>query len=517
MMMTSCTKPELDEGHEKFMYSSFMGQLCNETAFFLNSILVGPEYTTHQKNTGNKPKYPIEFDQLEISRKYVPAKQHASASKSPSSSSVHGGSQDYQRERDKIIAMPGQMEEAEFTQYAGYVTVDANAGRALFYYFAEAPQDPSKKPLVLWMNGGPGCSSFGAGAMLELGPFSVHSDNKTLYKKKHAWNTVANMLFVEIPAGVGYSYSNTTRDYHNTGDKRSTDDAYTFLVNWLERFPEYRDRDFFITGESYAGHYVPELANLIISNNRARGATNVKLKGVAIGNADLQYNLTLRATFDYFWMHAMISGKTYRAVQANCGFNGTYTKDCDNAMNLAIKEKGNVDDYSIYAPICRDASSPLRSSDPVVFGDPCTNHYVSSYLNRPEVQRALHANTTGLKYPWTDCSQLVFDNWKDAPETVLPSIRKLISSGTRIWLYSGDMDAVCSVTSTQYALDILDLPTETSWRPWRVNNEVAGYVVGYKGLVFATVKGAGHMVPYYQPHRALALFSSFLEGKLPPQ
>lgn len=89
------------------------------------------------------------------------------------------------------------------------------------------------------------------------------------------------------------------------------------------------------------------------------------LKFGQIGNADLQYNLTLRATFDYFWMHAMISGKTYRTVQANCGFNGTYTKDCDNAMNLAIKEKGNVDDYNIYAPICRDASSPLRSSDPV--------------------------------------------------------------------------------------------------------------------------------------------------------
>ncbi|KAE8816527.1 Serine carboxypeptidase II-3 [Hordeum vulgare] len=429
------------------------------------------------------------------------------------------------------------MEEVEFEQYAGYVTVDAIAGRALFYYFAEAPQDPSKKPLVLWLNGGmlyvlclsinsqynltiklcPGCSSFGAGAMLELGPFSVHSDNKTLYKKKHAWNTVANMLFVEIPAGVGYSYSNTTSDYHNTGDKRSTDDAYTFLVNWLERFPEYGDRDFFITGESYAGHYVPELANLIISNNRARNATSVKLKGVAIGNADLQYNLTLRATFDYFRMHAMISGKTYRTVQANCGFNGTYTKDCDNAMDLAIKEKGDVDDYNIYAPICRDASSPLRSSDPVVFGDPCTNHYVSSYLNRPEVQRALHANTTGLNYPWMDCSQHIFDNWKDSPETVLPSIKKLISSGTRVWLYSGDMDAVCSVTSTQYALDVLDLPTETSWRPWRVDNEVAGYVVGYKGLVFATVKGAGHMVPYYQPRRALALFSSFLEGKLPPQ
>uniref|UniRef100_A0A0A9DY21 Csu649(Scp) n=1 Tax=Arundo donax TaxID=35708 RepID=A0A0A9DY21_ARUDO len=70
-----------------------------------------------------------------------------------------------------------------------------------------------------------------------------------------------------------------------------------------------------------------------------------------------------------------------------------------------------------------------------MFGDPCTNHYVSSYLNRPDVQRALHANTTGLGYPWMDCSQHVFDNWKDSPETMLPSIKKLISSGTRIWLY----------------------------------------------------------------------------------
>jgi serine carboxypeptidase-like clade II len=50
-----------------------------------------------------------------------------------------------------------------------------------------------------------------------------------------------------------------------------------------------------------------------------------------------------------------------------------------------------------------------------------------------------------------------------------------------------------------------------------IKRQVAGYVVGYKGLVFATVKGAGHLVPYYQPRRALELFSSFLEGKLPPE
>ncbi|KAG8063200.1 hypothetical protein GUJ93_ZPchr0003g16632 [Zizania palustris] len=330
-------------------------------------------------------------------------------------------------------------------------------------------------------------------------------------------SAVANMLFVDVPAGVGYSYSNTTSDYYNIGDKKTTNDAYTFLINWLKKFPEYQGRDFFITGESYAGHYIPELANLIVFNNRDSNSTKVKLKGVAIGNADLHDNLTLRASFDYYWMHAMISDRAYRAIQASCGFNETYTKDCQNAMNLAIKEKGNVDDYNIYAPQCHDASNPSRFGDSAAFGDPCTNHYISSYLNSPEVQRALHANTTGLNYPWMDCSQLIFDNWKDSPETMLPSIKTLISSGTRIWLYSGDMDAVCSVTSTQYALDILGLPVESPWRPWHIDNEVAGYVVGYRGLVFATVRGAGHMVPYYQPRRALALLSSFLEGNLPPE
>jgi serine carboxypeptidase-like clade II len=79
----------------------------------------------------------------------------------------------------------------------------------------------------------------------------------------------------------------------------------------------------------------------------------------------LDDNLTLRASYDYYWMHAMISGKAYTAIKDKCSFNGTYTKDCLNAMNLATHEKGNVDDYDIYAPICHDASNASKSSDSV--------------------------------------------------------------------------------------------------------------------------------------------------------
>ncbi|KAJ0935745.1 putative carboxypeptidase D [Helianthus annuus] len=120
---------------------------------------------------------------------------------------------------------------------------------------------------------GPGCSSFGNGAMMELGPFRVNADNTTLSHNKYAWNN------------VGFSYSNTSSDY-TTDDVQTAKDSYTFLINWLERFPEYKTRDFYITGESYAGHYVPQLAQLVLQNNKITNQTVINLKGIAISGFD---------------------------------------------------------------------------------------------------------------------------------------------------------------------------------------------------------------------------------------
>ncbi|KAM0948866.1 putative carboxypeptidase D [Dioscorea sansibarensis] len=192
------------------------------------------------------------------------------------------GKKDVSMEGDKVGSLPGQPKGLRFNQYAGYVTVDAHSGRALFYYFVESPQDSLRKPLVLWLNGGPGCSSLGIGAMLELGPFRVNSDGETLYSNEYAWNKVANIIFLESPAGVGFSYSNSTSDYESSGDKRTADDTYIFLIKWLERFPQYKGRDFYITGESYAGHYVPELADTIITNNMHINTTTINLQGIAV-------------------------------------------------------------------------------------------------------------------------------------------------------------------------------------------------------------------------------------------
>ncbi|KAK4859214.1 hypothetical protein QYF36_001530 [Acer negundo] len=362
---------------------------------------------------------PIKFVNEELS------KERPSTSLSRSSygleldthAAVQTSPQDGLKKKDKIESLPGQPHGVEFDQYSGYVTVDPEAGRALFYYFVESPHNSSSKPLVLWLNGGPGCSSFGAGAMMELGSFRVNKDGKTLYQNEYAWNIDANIIFLESPAGVGFSYSNTTSDYSLSGDNRTAQDSYIFLINWLERFPEYKTREFFIAGESYAGHYIPQLAQVILHNDKYVNRTAINLRGIA-------------GTVDFYWTHALMPDEIYHGLASNCDFTILNTSDkvCLDFVNQATNAVGNIYSYDIYAPLC-NSSSKFNS--------------------------------------------------------------ELMVSGIRVWIYSGDTDGA--------------LP-----------GEVGGYAVGFQNLTFVTVRGAGHFVPSYQPARALVLFSSFVNGKLPP-
>ncbi|KAA8537712.1 hypothetical protein F0562_027298 [Nyssa sinensis] len=309
---------------------------------------------------------------------------------------VYIGPQDGLKESDRIESLPGQPDGVDFNQYSGYVTVDPDAGRALFYYFVESPQNSSAKPLVLWLNGGPGCSSLGGGAMMELGPFRVNKDGKTLSRNEYAWNHEANIIFLESPAGVGFSYSNRTSDYDLSGDNRTAIDSYTFLVNWLERFPEYKTRDFFITGESYAGHYVPQLAQTILHNNMFTNQTVINLRGIAIGNAYIDYETNMEGSADYYWSHALISDEIHMGLVSNCNYSsGDESGICNAYWDQVDIATSDIYTYDIYASLCGSSSN----SNPISAFDPCTGDYILSYLNIPLVQKALHANAT----PWSDC------------------------------------------------------------------------------------------------------------------
>ncbi|KAL0425667.1 UNVERIFIED_CONTAM: Serine carboxypeptidase-like 40 [Sesamum radiatum] len=341
------------------------------------------------------------------------------------------------KESDRIERLPGQPP-VRFQQYGGYVMVNRTAGRAFYYYFVEAHHSHHSLPLLLWLNGGPGCSSLAFGAMEELGPFRVHSDGKTLYQNKYAWNHAANILFLESPAGVGFSYSNTTSDVVTGGDKRTAIDNYTFLMHWLERFPEYKNRDFYIAGESYAGHYVPELAHTILHHNQEAGKTIINLKGIIMGNALMNDETDMKGMYEYLASRAMISDETWKQILKYCDFSDKATQlsdECNEATDEADISTDGIDIYNIYAPLCSNSSltrKPKNTS--AVNFDPCSDYYVQAYLNRPDVQQALHANITRIPYQWQPCSDVI-GKWDDSLSIVIPLLRELLAYELRVWIY----------------------------------------------------------------------------------
>ncbi|GJM95397.1 hypothetical protein PR202_ga12128 [Eleusine coracana subsp. coracana] len=128
---------------------------------------------------------------------------------------------------------------------------------------------------------GPGCSSL-YGAIQELGPFLIQKGKPELHRNPQAWNNEANLLFLESPAGVGFSYTNTISQF---GDALAAHDMFEFLVGWFKKFPNFKRQEFYIAGESYAGHQVPQLADKILAMNKGRHRIN--LKGIMIGNPAL--------------------------------------------------------------------------------------------------------------------------------------------------------------------------------------------------------------------------------------
>nr|GLL18227.1 putative serine carboxypeptidase-like 23 [Ipomoea trifida] len=356
-----------------------------------------------------------------------------------SSFSANIEAQEGSMEADKIDALPGQPAGVKFNQYSGYVTVDRKAGRSLFYYFAESPHNSSTNPL----------------------------------------GQDAHLLDLEHWMSLDLS------------ELTAMEKRYLKTLLMEQRFPQYKNRDFYITGESYGGHYVPQLAYTILAHNNKPNRPFINLKGIAIGNPLLDLVITLKSIYEYLWTHALISDETYSVISKECDYiHMNISATCGLYQAKAVMEMG-------------------------LGYNPCSAGYVISYLNQEEVQKALHA----IKTFWIVCSPKVgSSHWKDSAITTLPIIKQLIAKKLKIWIYSGDTDALLSVASTRYAIKAMKLPVEVGWRAWHCDGckDVGGYVEGYKGLTLVTIRGAGHSAPTYQPERAFTMISSFLQGKLPP-
>ncbi|KAL3028389.1 hypothetical protein AAZX31_03G109400 [Glycine max] len=394
-------------------------------------------------------------------------------------------------EADKITNLPGQPR-VEFQQYSGYVTVDDQNQRALFYYFVEAEENPSSKPLVLWLNGGPGCSSIGVGAFAEHGPFRP-SDNNVLEINDKSWNKARDNL--------------------------------VFLQRWFTKFPEYSNNDFFISGESYGGHYVPQLAQLIVQTK-----TNFNLKGIAIGNPLLEFNTDFNSRSEYLWSHGLISDSTYEVLTRVCNFssirrqmqNGNLRGVCGKANKLLDSEISNyVDEYDVTLDVCLSSVNQqayvLNQLQETQKIDVCIGDKTTTYLNTKEVQEALHANLVGVA-KWSTCSSVLHYDYQNLEIPTIPILGSLVNSGIRVLVYSGDQDSVLPLLGSRSLVNGLakeiGLDTTVAYRAWFEGKQVAGWTQVYGNILsYATIRGASHEAPFSQPQRSLGLLKAFLEGK----
>jgi len=436
--------------------------------------------------------------------------------------------------------------------FSGHIQVAK--GRALFYWFVESQNSPAHDPLVLWTNGGPGCSGL-AGFMTEQGPFRPTADGK-LVANPHSWNKVANMIFIEQPAGVGFSTVSGPMNY--TDAQAATDNA-AFLRGFLQTYSFYNTSDLYLTSESYGGHYLPTLAKEIVEDSGScvsdadcpssyclndpsktapyychsgTGGWKPNFKGFMVGNP-----LTYMPYRDYgmygtYAGHNLLPKPEWDAyLKAGCRENDS-SDTCGALMQKFDALTAGMDPYALDFPVCTtDAMAGRHERHTLLkaigkLGEyfpqtytPCDTNWGTDYLNTPAVQKALGVD--GLNVTWSECSDAVGNQYsqEDTITAMMPVYKWLVSNAPQlsILVMSGDDDAVCATLGTQQWVWDMGYEVADQWAPWKMDGQVSGFRVsfGKDGSAFSlvTVHGAGHMVPATRPAQGLQVFSNYLAGK----
>ncbi|KAF1766285.1 hypothetical protein GCK72_006241 [Caenorhabditis remanei] len=438
---------------------------------------------------------------------------------------------------DKVTDLPGLTFTPDFNHYSGYL--QAASDKFFHYWLTESSRDSSKDPLVLWLNGGPGCSSLD-GLIEELGPFHVKDNGLSIYYNEYAWNKFSNVLFLESPAGVGFSYS--TNFNLTVSDDQVSLQNYMALLNFLVKFPEYKGRDFWITGESYAGVYIPTLAVHILNDK----ANFPNFKGVAIGNGALNFPNNYNTMVPLYYYHALVRDDLYNDVAQNCCNNNIGTCDiyskffdsvCRDKVIEILDGTNELNMYNLYDACYYNPTTNLKKAFIErqlrrVVGLPERKHNAATtaplcaqtnntfiYLNRPAVRKSLHIPSS--LPAWQECSDEVGNNYVVTHFNVIPEFQTMIAAGVKILVYNGDVDTACNSIMNQQFLTSLNLTVlgeqEIVNQAWHYSGQtgtaVAGFQTKFAGNVdFLTVRGSGHFVPEDKPRESQQMLHNFINN-----
>lgn len=436
------------------------------------------------------------------------------------------------------------------TMFAGRLPIDLPedysedkppTGEYMFWLF-QPTNATAMDTLTIWLNGGPGCSSFFAGVMFECAPVTTRhhpagypksSFDEPLVANEFAWTKATNMLFVEQPGGVGFSSGPTPNTEYDLSEN-----FYNFLVNFYETFEEFQTKRLFIFGESYAGYYVPSIAHKIHRENKYGSYRHIPLTGLGLGNAWMDALYQGPTVIDYAWWHGMIDSPTrdgLHDIWEQCETGGddlrkpfhpfTIPDEC-GVVEATLKAAG-AGIFPDMSPNTYDVTT--WDTYPVLFDK---NSTILQFYNNPKVKEILHApidvefqgcipgagrrrrrmekqETTNL-LP----GELLLAH--DKPDTVVPYVAELLDdAGIRVLVYNGDRDLSCNAPGSEMLLDGMRWHGESDWKKaprglWMVDGRPSGYSRSYDNLDFLVVSNSGHLVPNNRPVEALDLITRFV-------
>ncbi|KAL2937224.1 Serine carboxypeptidase-like 49 [Bienertia sinuspersici] len=424
----------------------------------------------------------------------------------------------------------------------------------MFYFFFES-RNSKEDPVVIWLTGGPGCSSELA-LFYENGPFKI-ANNLSLVWNEHGWDQAANLIFVDQPIGTGFSYSSDKRDIRH--DERGvSNDLYDFLQAFFIEHPNFAKNDFYITGESYAGHYIPAFAATVHNNNKAEKGIHINLKGFAIGNGLTDPAVQYKAYPDYALQMGLIKKSSYNVISKMVPLCEVAVKLCaDNRPDLpshldpvkyllpylascllpmAVEGRQQVVAISdgtkgttscmVSFLLCNSIFTSIR----VLTGD--TNYYdirkkcegplcydfssMEKFLNEESVRTSLGVGNIDFQSCSTAVYQALLVDWMRNLEVGIPD---LLEDGIQLLVYAGEYDLICNWLGNSRWVHSMNWSGQKDFAtspdvPFEVDGSEAGILKSYGPLSFLKVHDAGHMVPMDQPKAALDMLRRWTQGSL---
>ncbi|KAJ4290625.1 hypothetical protein N0V90_010843 [Kalmusia sp. IMI 367209] len=417
--------------------------------------------------------------------------------------------------------------------YAGLLPIseDPEESRKLFFWFFPSTQEETPKEVVIWLNGGPGCSSL-SGLLTENGPFTWESGTLAPVQNPYSWTNLTNMIWIEQPVGVGYSQGtpNITNEIELAAEFRG------FWKNFISTF-DMQNFGVYVTGESYAGFYVPYIADGFISANDTDSPV-VILPYVEYWQNLISLNDTfmdqMREHQDYcnysqyldtYFQFPPPPGP-FPVLPEPSSRNGYRCDQFENFYEAVLEVNPCFNIYHI-TETCPHPFSQLGIINTGDYQPPGAQ----VYFNRTDVQKALHA-VVGTN--WEQCTDVnVFGNGTERGSDTSPgpaidgALQRVIEYTNNTIIGSGDLDMLLNTNGTLLAIQnmtwngaqgLQKYPSTPLYAPYHpeynggalAGSGVQGVWSSERGLTFYTAHLAGHELPGYTPGVAYRMLEILL-------